>query len=218
MFRDRADAAQQLAIALEKYSNASVIVLGIPRGGVETAFHVAKHLHADLSIIIVRKLGYPDNREAAFGAIDEDGAIQISQDAAAAMTEEEMNGVINTERKEIARRIAILRKGKPLPDLSGKTVIIVDDGIATGATIFSAISLCRKQNPSRIVVAAPIAGPDMKRRLQQQADEVVILETPPFFYAVGQAYENFENLTDVEANSFIARWENEHLKNAMWEN
>lgn len=217
MFRDRADAAQQLAIALEKYSNANVIVLGIPRGGVETAYHVARHLHADLSIIIVRKLGYPDNREAAFGAIDEDGAIQISQDAATALTEEEMNDVINAERKEITRRVAILRKGKSLPDLSGKTVIIVDDGIATGATIFSAISLCRKRNPSRIVVAAPIADPAMKHKLQQQADEIVILETPPFFYAVGQAYENFENLTDVEANTFIARWENDRIKNAMCE-
>lgn len=204
MFRDRADAARQLAIALEQYSGKDVLVLGIPRGGVEIAYYVARHLNADYSLIIIRKLGFPDNPEAAFGAIAEDGRVYLSEEGARSVTDEEMDRIIRAEKKEIARRIGILRDGKPLPELTGKTVIIVDDGIATGATIFSAIALCRKGNPSHLVVAAPIAGPEIKYQLQDKADDVVILETPPYFYAVGQGYENFENLTDAETAAFIS--------------
>lgn len=213
MFRDRADAAQQLAAALEKYSGDDVVVLGIPRGGVEIAYHVAKYLRADLSLLFIRKLGYPHNPETAFGSIDEDGGIFLFEEATNTVTEEEMNNVINAERKELARRIREFRKGKPLPELSERTVIIVDDGIATGATIFSAISLCRKRNPSRLVVAAPIASPEMEQKLQQYADDVVILETPPFLYTVGQGYENFENLTDEETKAFLTSWEENKIKN-----
>jgi putative phosphoribosyl transferase len=206
MFQDRTDAAKQLAIALEQYSGRDTVVLGIPRGGVEIAYHVAKHLNAVFSFVVIRKLGYPDNPEAAFGAVAEDGSIYLSKGATRALTDEEINEVISAERIEITRRIRILRKGKSLPELTGKTVIIVDDGIATGATIFSAISLCRKRNPLQLVVAAPVAGAGMKHHLQGQADDVVILETPPFFYAVGQGYENFENLTDDQTAAFIESW------------
>jgi len=213
MFRDRSDAAKQLALALEQYSGKNTVVLGIPRGGVEIAYHVAKHLSADFSLVVVRKLGYPDNPEAAFGAIAEDGSIYLSKGATSSLSENEINGIIAEERTEIARRIRILRRGKPIPDLSGKTVIIADDGIATGATIFSAISFCRRRNPLRLVVAAPVAGFEMKNQLESQADDVIILETPSFFYAVGQGYENFENLSDDETAAFIDSWESEHVKN-----
>ena len=204
MFLDRTDAAKKLAIALEQYSGKNTVVLGIPRGGVEIAYHVAKHLNAAFSLVVIRKLGYPSNPEAAFGSIAEDGSIYLSKGATRLLTDEEMDSVIRAEKREITRRVGILRDGRPLPDLSGKTVIIVDDGIATGATIFSAISLCRKGNPLRLVVAAPIAGSGMKNQLMEKADDVVILETPPFFYAVGQGYENFENLTDDETAAFIS--------------
>lgn len=212
MFHDREDAAKQLATALNRYKDSNVVVLGIPRGGVEVAYHVARHLHSDFSLIIIRKLGYPDNPEAAFGAIDEDLNISLSEGADKSVTYKELVNIIDNETREIERRVNVLRKGKPLPDLTGKTVIIVDDGVATGATIFSAISLCRKRNPSRLVVAAPIAGPDMKYRLQELADDVVLLDTPTVFYAVGQGYENFENLTDAQTSSFIERWDRDHIQ------
>ena len=213
MFHDRTDAAKQLAIALHQYQGTNAIVLGIPRGGVEIAYHVAKHLNADFSLLVIRKLGYPDNPEAAFGAIAEDGSIYLSKEATGSVSKEEINAVIAEERTEIARRIRILRRGKSIPELSGKTVIIADDGIATGATIFSAISFCSKRDPLRLVVAAPIAGLDIKNQLDGLVDDVIILETPPFFYAVGQGYENFENLSDDQTAAFIESWETEHVKN-----
>lgn len=214
MFHDRADAARQLAIALEQYSGKEVIVLGIPRGGVEIAYHVARHLNLGFSMIVVRKLGFPDNPEAAFGAIAEDGSIYLSEDAIRSITDDELKAIIDSEKREIARRVRILRDGRPLPELRNKTVIIVDDGIATGATIFSAISSCRKSNPRRLVVAAPVAGPGMKYQLDKLVDDVVILETPPQFYAVGQAYEDFQNLTDDETVGFIKKWEVEYARNS----
>lgn len=213
MFHDRYDAAQQLAVALECYSGNNTVVLAIPRGGVEIAYHVAKHLNAEFSLLVIRKLGYPDNHEAAFGAIAEDGSIYLSEGAMSSVPEEEINGIIAEEKAEIARRIRILRRGKSVPELSGKTVIIADDGIATGATILSAISFCRKRNPLRLVVAAPIAGPGMKNQLASLADDVIILETPSVFYAVGQGYKNFENLSDDQTVGFIDRWETEHVRN-----
>jgi len=214
MFNDRADAARQLAKALTGYSGSNVVVLGIPRGGVEVAFHVAKALHADFSVVVVRKLGYPENPETAFGAIAEDGSVFLSEEAGSVVSKEEMTRIINAEKAEIQRRIKLLRKDKPLPDLSGRTVIIVDDGIATGATLFSALFLCRKRRPAKIIVAAPVASQRMENILKKQVDGVVILEKPVQFYAVGQGYRHFENLSDEQTTAFIQAWENDRLQNA----
>lgn len=206
MFRDRKDAAIQLAEALEKYKGADTIVLGIPRGGAETAYYVAKHLGAQLALLVSRKLGHPDNPEYAIGAIAEDGSIYINENAQAGLVQDTIDRIVGQQKKEIERRIQILRNGEPLPDLKGKTVLLVDDGIATGSTVFAAIRMCRKQGAGKIVVAAPVSGREKKKKLLEEADEVVILETPDFYYGVSQAYANFRNLSDLEALEFMESW------------
>ncbi|MDN3690171.1 phosphoribosyltransferase [Cyclobacterium jeungdonense] len=214
MFNDRKDAAEKLARALEKYRNKKALVLGIPRGGAETAYYVARHLDTEMSLVITRKLGYPRNPEAAFGAVAEDGSLYISETASQVLSAESMNEVLKEQKKEIQRRIKQLRNGKPLPELKDRTVIIVDDGIATGATLFATIMLCKKMMAEKIVVAAPIAGSGMDETLKRKVDDVVILETPPDFHAVSQGYYDFHNLTDEEALAFMNKWEREyHVKN-----
>lgn len=206
MFKNRQDAAEKLALSLEKYRNTDALVVGIPRGGVETAYYVAKYLNADMTVVVTRKLGYPFNPEAAFGAVAEDGSVYMSPIAVHNLTQEEIDKILEKQKKEIRRRVNKLRKGEPLPDMNGRTVIITDDGIATGATLFATIMLCKKMNPSKIIVAAPIAGERMEKTLLEQVDEVVILEKPYFYSAVSQGYETFDNLTDEEALSFINKW------------
>lgn len=210
MFIDRKDAGEKLARALEQYRNKDAIVVGIPRGGVEVAYYVAKYLNAELCPVIARKLGYPQNPEAAFGAIAEDGSVYIPDWAMDTVTEEEMDEVIAEEKEEIKRRIEKFRRGKPLPQMKGKTVIITDDGIATGATVFATIELCRNKEAGRIVVAAPISGRSTEAMLRRKADEVIILEKPVLYQAVSQGYQNFYNLTDEETLAFLDQWEREH--------
>jgi predicted phosphoribosyltransferase len=210
MFANRKDGGEKLGRALEKYRDKNVLVLGIPRGGAETAYYVARHLNGQLALVITRKLGYPINPEAAFGAVAEDGSVYISETARMNLTDEEMNQVLQQQKKEITRRIQKLRHGHPLPKMKERIVIIVDDGIATGATLFATIELCKKQHPEKIIVAAPIAGQRMEGILRNMVDEVVILETPTFYSAVSQGYEDFYNLTDEEALTFIDKWSKEH--------
>jgi putative phosphoribosyl transferase len=213
MFKNRKEAALQLASALEKYKGTNVLVLGIPRGGAETAFYIALHLHAEFSLLIARKLGHPHNPEYAAGAIAEDGSVYLNPDTRGELSQETIDELAAKQKQEIERRIEILRNGAPLPTLKDRTVILVDDGIATGATLYAAIAMCRKQGAARVVVAAPVSGPDKKEELRQQVDEVVILETPSFYHAVSQAYDTFYNLTDEEAKGFMERWQKE--KNAV---
>jgi putative phosphoribosyl transferase len=210
MFKDRKDAGIKLGHALEKYCNMNVLVLGIPRGGVETAYYVARHLNAELSVVITRKLGYPTNPETAFGAIAEDGSVYISEFAKSDLSKAEMNEVFRQQKEEIKQRIKKLRRGRPITDIRGRTVIIVDDGIATGATLIATIDLCKKRMPAKIIVAAPVADEHIRSVLLKMVDEVVILETPLFYSAVSQGYEIFNNLTDEEAFLFIESWEKEH--------
>lgn len=215
MFRDRKHAGEVLAIALEKYRDKDVLVLGIPRGGVETAYYIAKHLNAEMSVVITRKLGYPFNPEAAFGAVAEDGSLYISAMAGQRLSSEEMNDVLKAQQKEIQRRIEKLRRGKPLPEMKDRIVILADDGIATGATLFASIELCKKKKAGKIVVAAPISGERMDTLLRSKVDDVIILEKPPFYSAVSQGYEDFSNLSDEEAVAFLDQWEKEyHPKHA----
>lgn len=215
MFEDRKDAGERLGRALEKYRNMNVLVLGIPRGGVETAYYVAKHLNAELSVVITRKLGYPISPETAFGAVAEDGSVYISDSAALNLSKEEMSEVLRQQKEEIKRRIKKLRRGNPLPEIKNRIVIIADDGIATGATLFATIELCKKRIPAKIIVAAPIAGERMEGILKEMVDEVVILETPPFYHAVSQGYENFYNLSDEEALAFIDKWQKDRLAKSV---
>ena len=158
MFTDRRDAGQRLARALEQYRGRNALVLAIPRGGVEVAGQVAKHLNTDLSILVSRKLPFPDNPEAGFGAIAEDGSTFIFRDAGLWLSGETIEEIIQEQRAEIQRRIQVLRKNQPLPEMTGRIVILVDDGLAMGSTMRAAISLCNKRKPRRIVVAVPVAA------------------------------------------------------------
>lgn len=212
MFKDRKEAALQLASALEKYRDTNALVLGIPRGGAETAFYVAQHLHTEFSLLVSRKLGHPDNPEYAVGALAEDGTVYLNPEVRGELLPETIDELAQQQQKEIERRIRILRNGEPLPSLYNRIVILVDDGIATGATLFAAITMCKKGGAARIVVAAPVSGKDKKRELLEEVDEVVILETPSFYHAVSQAYESFYNLTDEEAKDFMLRWQKERRK------
>lgn len=209
MFQDRKDAALQLAKALEKYKGTHALVLGIPRGGVETAYYIARYLDAELSILVSRKLGHPANPELAIGAIAEDGSIYLRPQVKRELTEEIIQSITEEQKKEIRRRIKILRKGKPLPPIKNRIVILTDDGIATGATIFAAIEMCKNQGARKIIVAAPVSAIDTKETLEQMADEVVILDLPEFYYAVSQVYLSFYQLSDEDSIDFLERWQKE---------
>jgi putative phosphoribosyl transferase len=206
MFRDRKDGGKQLAKVLEKYQYQNVLVLGIPRGGVETAYYVARHLHAEFSFIVSRKLDYPYNAEAAFGALAEDGSYFIFENLERELSPEVIQSVVEKVKLEIQRRVEVLRGGKKLPQMKGRTVILVDDGIATGATLFAAINLCKNQKAGKIVVAAPIAGADMVETLKSKVDEVVVLLTPEFYHAVSQGYQTFHDLEDDDVLEIMNQW------------
>lgn len=212
MFLNRKDAGEKLGRALERYRHQGVLVLGIPRGGVETACYVADYLDAELSVVIARKLGYPVNPEAAFGAVAEDGSLYLDAAAREYLTDEQIQKVLEDQQKEIQRRVERFRHGKPLPAMKGRTVIVVDDGIATGATLFATIKLCKKSKAGSLVVAALISGSAMEHTLQELVDDVVILEKPTDYNAVSQGYEEFNNLTDEEALSLLERWQELHRK------
>jgi len=210
MFKDRKEAGEKLAKALEKYKNKKVIVLGIPRGGVEVAYYVAKHLNAKLSIIVSRKLPYPNNPEAGFGAIAEDGNIFIFEDAKYSLPKEMIDRIIGEQKEEIKRRIKVLRKNKPLPEIKNKMVIIVDDGIAMGSTLMAAIMLCRKKKAKKIIIASPVSGKEFPKSIKNDVDEIIILEQPNFFQAVAQVYRNWHDVSDEEVLKIMDKWEKEH--------
>ncbi len=205
MFKNRKEAGVKLALALEKYKGKDVTVIALPKGGIEIAFEVAKYLNAEFSIIIVRKLPFPDNPEAGFGAVAEDGSIYINRQSSWYLSEKEINDIISDQKNEIKRRILILRKGKPLPNLTGKTVILIDDGIAGGSTIRAAIMLCKKQQVKKIIAAVPVAGREVALQISKLVDETVVLEMPYNFHAVAQVYENWYDVSDEEALEIIGR-------------
>jgi predicted phosphoribosyltransferase len=205
MFEDRKDAGQRLAGALSEYRNRGVLVLAIPRGGAEVGFEVAKYLNAQFSLIVSRKLPFPDNPESGFGAIAEDGSRFIYEDAARWVPEAVIERIALEQGREIARRIGALRGGRPLPEMGGRVVILVDDGIAMGSTMRASIMLCRNKGAKKIVVAAPVAGADVAREIRRMVDDVVILESPRFFQAVAQVYRNWYDLSDEDVFEIMSR-------------
>jgi predicted phosphoribosyltransferase len=198
MFADRKDAGQKLARALENYREQKPLVLAIPKGGVEVGYEVAKHLGCEFSILIARKLPFPDNPEAGFGAVAEDGSTFIDNYAARGLSQHTIDRILKQQRREIKRRIAALRKGRPLPQIADRTVILIDDGIAMGSTMRAGISLCKNKKAGKIVVASPVAGPSTAAELARIVDDVVVLEKPAFFQAVAQAYANWYDVCDEE--------------------
>ncbi len=210
MFKDRRDAGQQLARKLEPYRVEDPVVLAVPRGGVEGGYRVAKYLDADFSLLIARKLPYPDQPEAGFGAVAENGSAVIVEGARRWVSEETIKETIQEQRQEIVRRAAVLREGEPLPDLEGRTVILVDDGIAMGSTMRAATKCCRHEKAGKVVVAVPVASREVAEQLGGErdapVDEIVVLEQPRFFRAVAQVYERWYDVPDSEVVVIMKRW------------
>jgi putative phosphoribosyl transferase len=202
MFIDRKDAGQQLAGALEKMHLEAPVVLALPRGGVPVGFEVASRLKAPLDIMVVRKLGAPGQPELGLGAmVDGDNPQSVLNEEIIRELEvspEYLRREIDSELKEIRRRQDLYRKGRPSIEVAGRTAIVVDDGIATGGSIRAALRGVGRQAPAKLVVGVPLAPPDTIESLRPEADEIVCLETPALFYAIGEFYEDFSQTTDKE--------------------
>ncbi|MGX1885116.1 phosphoribosyltransferase family protein [Streptomyces sp. NPDC055287] len=207
LFTDRADAGQRLALALRHLEGEEPVVLGLPRGGVPVAFEVARALGAPLDVIVVRKLGVPYHRELGFGAIGEGGAHVISDDIVrrSGIGPDDVAAVERAEEAELERRAVRFRGDRPRLALQGRTVVVIDDGIATGATAQAACEVARAQGAARVVLAVPVAAPDAVARLSSQVDDVVCLSVPAMFRAVGEWYENFTQTTDEEVVALLAQ-------------
>ena len=203
MFFDRNEAGIKLAIALEKYKDQNALVLAIPRGGVPVGYEVAKFLNADFSIIVSRKLPFPDNPEAGFGAVAEDGSIVILEGTKNWLEQSEIDEIIEKQKQVVYERMTALRKNKLLPDITNRTVILVDDGIAMGSTMTAAIMMCRNEKAGKVVVAVPVTGARVKQEMADLADEFIVLETPPNFRAVAQVYENWHDVSDQEVINIL---------------
>jgi putative phosphoribosyl transferase len=212
-FRDRRDAGERLAIELRRFANRSdLLVLGLPRGGVPVAFEVARALEAPLDIFIVRKLGLPWHEELAMGAIAS-GGVRVLDDELiriARVSDAEVARVTAIEQAELERRERQYRGNRPFPNLTGRTVILVDDGLATGSTMRAAVAALRKEDPAKVVVGVPVAAPETCDAFRDIADEIVCAETPEPFVAVGAWYEDFLQTTDGEVHDLIARAEERH--------
>jgi len=207
LFDDRVDAGRQLAERLESLRGQDIVVLGLPRGGVPVAFEVAKALQAPLDVLVVRKLGVPFQPELAFGAIGE-GGVRVINDSVvreADVSEGEITAVEAEQRVELRRRSERFRGGREPFPLAGRTAVIVDDGVATGATAKVACQVARARGASRVVLAVPIGADDTVERVTGYADEVVCLQTPAFFYAVGQGYRSFTQTSDDEVVALLDR-------------
>lgn len=215
LFRDRIEAGRLLAGELGKYANrAGVLILALPRGGVPVGFEVAKSLDAPLDIFVVRKLGLPGDEELAMGAIAS-GNVRVLNDEVVrsfGVSNSVVDAVAEKEELELKRRERLYRGETPVPDVAGKTVLLVDDGIATGSTMRAAVAALRRQGPSRIVVAVPVAPPSTCEELQAEADEVVSVIAPENFYAVGQWYEIFDQTSDRQVRELYERSKHRRLK------
>ncbi|MFJ6754233.1 MULTISPECIES: phosphoribosyltransferase family protein [unclassified Streptomyces] len=207
LFTHRTDAGERLAEALLHLQGEDPVVLGLPRGGVPVAFQVARALGAPLDVIVVRKLGVPYHRELGFGAIGEGGVRVISEDIvrSSRVRQQDLAAVEHAEEAELARQARRFRGDRPRVALAGRTVIVVDDGIATGATAAAACEVVRAQGAARVVLAVPVAPPDAVAWLRTEADEVVCLSAPRAFRAVGEWYEDFSQTPDEEVIALLTR-------------
>jgi predicted phosphoribosyltransferase len=206
-FRDRVHAGRFLAERLRKYANRpDVLVLALPRGGVPVAHEVAKALHAPMDVFLVRKLGVPGRDELAMGAVASGGVRVLNEDVVRSLgiPDSAIDLVASKELTELSRREKAYRGDRPEPDIRGRTVILVDDGLATGSTMRAAVEALRTKQPAKIVVAVPIAAPETCDALSREVDEVVCALTPEPFYAVGLWYDDFDQTTDDDVRALLA--------------
>ena len=208
IYANRVEAGRRLASFLTHYANRKdVIVLGVPRGGVPVAFEVARALNALLDVFVLRKLGVPQREEFAFGAVASGGVRVLDPRTIEALgiSDLEIEMVTSAERTELERRERAYRGGRSPLKVNGMTVILVDDGIATGSSVQAAVQALRRKNPARIVIATPVAPASTCRRLQLDADELICPEIPQIFYGVGQFYDDFSQVSDEEVVQLLDR-------------
>lgn len=214
-FQNRTEAGRQLAERLTAYRGRDdAIVLGLPRGGVPVAFEVARRLGLPLDVFVVRKLGVPGYEELAMGAIASGNVSVLNPDVMRALPNSEaiLKSVIARERIELQRRETRYREDRPAPDLRGRVVILVDDGLATGATMRAAAAALRKQEVEKIVVAVPVGAPETCREIRFEVDETICASTPEFFHGVGQFYEDFSQTSDQEVRELLAKANDERAR------
>ena len=209
IFENRREAGRQLATAIIKrgYRRENTLVLGIPRGGLLVADEVAKTLSATLDVIIARKLRAPYRPELGIGAVVDGDHILLNEElvGSTGASQDYLNREIAFQKEEVEQRLRFYRGGRPAPEVAGKTVIVVDDGIATGYTFRASLESLRQRHPDRLVAAAPVAARDSAVMLKAFADEVVCLNTPPSFFAVGAWYRDFDQVGDEEAVAILRR-------------
>jgi putative phosphoribosyl transferase len=208
IFRDRTDAGQQLGARLAKYANRSdVLVLALPRGGVPVAYEVAKQIGAPLDVFLVRKLGVPGYEELAMGAIASGGVRVINEEVVRQLDipGEVIDLVAAEEQRELERRERAYRDDRPPPDVKGRTVILIDDGLATGSSMRAAAAALRKQGPARIVIAVPVAAAQTCDEFREEVDEILCAVTPEPFRGVGLWYQDFSQTTDEEVRELLEK-------------
>jgi putative phosphoribosyl transferase len=208
MFSDRRDAGVQLASRLEEYKGQTgLLVLALPRGGVETGYEIAHYLKVPLDIVIVRKIGFPGQPELAIGAVSETGGVVLNDSIISmyGVSKDYIEREVSQQKKEISRRVELYRKGRRLPSLEGKTIILVDDGVATGATVKAAIITLKEEKLKKLIVALPVAPVSMADEIEQMADTLICIETPFDFMAVGAYYHDFTQVSDEEVIDLLKR-------------
>jgi putative phosphoribosyl transferase len=212
LYRDRIEAGRRLAEKLQSYADQpDVVVLALPRGGVPVAFEVARALHAPLDVFLVRKLGVPGHEELAMGAIATGGVRVLNDEVLRVLPipADVIDAVAAEEQRELARRERQYRDDRPPVDVRGKTVILVDDGLATGSTMRAALAALRQRGPTRLIVAVPVGAAQTCREFQDEADEAICAAMPEPFYAVGHWYGNFDQTSDDEVRILLERAEQE---------
>ena len=205
-FRDRVEAGRLLGEALkDRLGHSAVIVLGLPRGGVPVAALVGETLQMPIDVLVVRKVGVPGRAELAMGAVAPGGVTIRNEDVLSMLplAAAQFDAAATAERQELQRRERVFRAGRPPLNLTGLDVVLVDDGVATGATLRAAIEAARRLGAHRVIVAVPVASEEARRMLEIEADEVVCLQTPPNFMAVGQWYQSFPQVTDEEVQGTL---------------
>ena len=203
MYRDRTHAGEVLAALLASWEDRHPLVLGVPRGGVIVAGVVASSLGADLDIVVSRKVGAPGNPEFAVAAVDPDGQLFVDSETPLTVSSDYLERAAAVERREITRRLALWREGREERAIEGRVVIMVDDGIATGLTAMAALAYLRRKSPSELILAVPVAPSDVIKKLERSADLVVCPLKPTLFFAVGEWYEDFRQVTDEEVRRVL---------------